>query len=343
MALFRFLLTAKHIDGTPIVGATVRILDVAGVDRTGVIFSYSTPQTDGAGQTDKYFRTENGALVKGTFTIQVTAPGYSPWSVTLPNFEGNASIDATLERAPAFYTDYALELPGSLFVSPLLPVPVSVSHNNYSPVAWEIIALSVAHSDGRVSIFEVPVSPLNGIAAADIRSRIRLHPILNFIPDGEAALADPDFSDAITITAETIQRLGNTPLPDISGKIYAALLTPPSGPENDLSSYATPANGGLIPWITLLPELVAFRGYYAEVSIWLLPESESGSGYELHRQTYGRAGDPIGPETGALLEGSERVQKIRINTDVAPAVATAKMWVTLAGAIVSTTLTVQFR
>jgi hypothetical protein len=216
--------------------------------------------------------------------------------------------------------------------------PIIVTAESPGAFAWELIRFQLTHSDGRPGILEAPVDPVTKAATADLQSRVRLHPRPHFVPDGDTYLIDPDFSDRITYTAESMTDGGTFPFG--SGFLFTAVNMVPFGSENNLAEYIGGTDNGLRKWITPFTEPVVFRGYYSDVMIWLLPIEED---YILHTEYLNGADVRVGAVVTTPIPGNDKVQRIRLDASVDGLITSARLWVTYAGVITSQTLTVRYR
>ncbi|GAB3994603.1 hypothetical protein GCM10028807_32560 [Spirosoma daeguense] len=330
-----FRLTALRANGTPVVDASVRILDAGRHDVTILFFTGVSgyPKTDASGQLEKFFVINGGALPTGqTYFIQVVALGFQLWETsTSTSFNGKGNFTANLLRSTSATGPYEIETPPVSHLSALHPIDIK----GYSPTTgldWELLKFKIDHSDGRTSTLETPV--VDGVAQVDLQSRVRLHPRPNLVPDGQVALVDPDFSDRLEVSYSSISIEG--PQTINGGFLFGAANMQPPGKDNDLSSYVY----GTIRWITLLPEPVVFRGYYSDVLLWLI---EEGAEYVLHTKYFNGANVMVGTEETEPLTGNPKVQRIRLNADPASTVKSAQLWVTNGEDVVSQTLTVRYR
>ncbi len=337
----RFKVTVTNTNGQAVPGAVVRLLNSAGVNVGTTLFINPTGATDANGIFERSLLTLSTAAPAGIYTIQVIADGYDIAELLTANtFTGRGSFAVELTPDASVTPiggDYFLSNGmDSQYLSAMYPIYFSTESPGAFP--WEVIRFLLTHLDGREGILEAPVDPVTHIADADLQSRIRLHPRPNLVPDGVTALVDPNFSDRISMTAESLTDAGTFPFG--SGFVFNVANMVPTGTENALSDYISPLNGVGSKWITPFKEPVVFRGYYCDVMIWLLPIPGV---YVLHTEYFNGAGAPVGAVVTETIEASEQVQRIRLNANPDMTVTYAQLRVTLDGALFSKTLTVRYR
>ena len=334
-----FSIAVRRPDEQPVPGATVRILGTGGADVTSVLLPTGSNLTDAAGLVTRFFN-GLGPLPTGVaYTIQVIAEGYALWSHQRPTtWQGAGLFIADLVKITTPVGVYPVTEPGAGFVSSLHPILCSVE----SPATynWELIRFHVEHLDGRSAIMEVPVEPGTQVATADLHSRARLPSRIHLVASSDTAEVDPNFSDELTVTLESLSDDGTIDLPGSFSVGVASMQ--PDVESNSLENYATGRNGGdgLQKWISLLKEPIAFRGYYFDTMIWLLGENVA---YSLHTTYFNAAGQPVGSPPPITVLGSKQVQRFRLNANPDPSVRRAELLVKLGSVIVSDILTIHYR
>lgn len=309
-----FQLIVSKPNGEGLAGATVRIFNAQGADVTAQIFGVPTGVTDSYGQV---LRLVGFVVPVDIYTIQVLADGYDPYTIDTPStFRGTGIFVAYIQPVTVAVDSYLIGEPGVSYVSALAPVVFSVTASQ--PKKNERILAYVSHSDGRTSIMEADVD-VDGVAQFDIRNRIRLHPLITLVPDGSMSVPDMNISDIVTVNFKTV--IGENAV-DIGqpAEVRVANVYPP-GNENDLSCFVLfPAN-----WIAPMNPMVAFRGCYSDVMVWLPVVSLPG--YKLNLHYYDDAGGEVG--TGDVIDLSESrfVQRVRIDPDQDPDVVIITMQV----------------
>ncbi|WP_018622087.1 carboxypeptidase-like regulatory domain-containing protein [Spirosoma luteum] len=329
---FRITVTRQSND-SPIAGAFVRVLEGA-VDRTAEILGNSTVQTDAQGVfTWNNVPFEYVLVQNRTFTVQVQAVGFDTWSVNTNRV--NSTFAASLTRLLSAGSAYTLTLPESGYVSSLYPIDTAMQ-TGAADLDWELIGFHVTPSTGPSSILEAPV--IDGTASADLRTRLKFRPVPHLVPDGETALADPDFSDRLSVTTHSVSLEGDQTID--GGFLFSAANMVPSGPENDLSVYATGDNTSRIRWITLLPEPVVFRGFYSDVMVWL---TDTEADYNLTTTYYNGENEVVGSPVVESLTHNVRVQRIRLGSTPPDGATYATLLISDDTAPVSHPLTVRYR
>ncbi len=334
-APFLFSLLVRHPSGAGLQGATVRILNSVGTEVTSNLLGTTPPITDASGQLAKLIQAAN-ALPDGTYTLQVTLPGYDTWTLTTDStFFGQGLFTAYLTlTTQAQAGDYTLLPPVANYVSSLYPILAAVDSINAA--SWELIRFHITHTDARTAVQEVGVDPATGLATADLHSRARLHPVPYLVPDGSASLVDPVFSDELSVTLESLTEISTVALPDTFSVGVANMV--PDGESNNLEHYAG-GGDGLQKWITLLAQPVVFRNYYADTMIWL----PAPGSYSLITTYYDGAGATVGSPVTTSLTGNKQVRRIRLNSSPDPTVKSATLRIEQGGTILTNTLTVRYR
>ncbi|RIV19728.1 carboxypeptidase regulatory-like domain-containing protein [Fibrisoma montanum] len=330
MATFRLIVTRPN--GTPVQGATLRVLNASSLDVTATLLGSVSPLTNafgiveraGLGQTVGPITVPIGPLPLGVYTLQVTAPGYTMATVTTPGvFTGIGQFSATLERS-ASGQGYAMVLgdtEGSLtnFSTPLASNEVVIE----SPVSgeWELIETKVEASNGSFSLIETQVDPVTQRAVIDIRNRIRFEPVPVLVADNTPAIADTQFSDEVSLSFASITQAGRVDL-EYGAVTYSANIYP-VGPSCDLSVF-TAGDANTRRWITELPEPIVFRGYYFDAMVWLPTISDEPElTYTLTIEYQTAKGVLVGSVVTHELPASAYVQRVRLDADPDPAVSRA--------------------
>lgn len=337
-----FRLTVLRPNGSPVVGATVRLLNSAGTDVTAGFFLNILPTSDSGGFIIRPFTTFTG-LPAGIYTIQVMATGFATWShVTDALFIGAADLTVNLAY-PTQLGDYRISEPKKPASSMIAIVSPVLSPNAFE---WEYIRCKVEAPDNTFSVLEAPVEKLTGMAEVDYHNRIQLGTRPFLVADGELSRPDTDFSTVAHITFSSLSPEGETPItytrPELEGEddiqteywIPVAHTLPPDG-QSDLSSYVTSTNR---EWMVPAQPVTVFRGYYRDVMVWLPVDLD----YLLTVNYYDGSGGLVNTTTDALTS-SPYVQRIRVNTDVDEAITRAELSITAAQTAITKVLNVNYR
>lgn len=348
-----FKLTALRPNGSGVEGATVRILDAAHLDVTSSFFGTGlpiTPVTDSQGLLTKLFLVDTQQLPAGqVYTIQVIADGFSPWSFqTATTFIGAGDFTANLVR-PDVLEGYTITEPTTVPASSMIPIITTVvSPNSFT---WEYIRCMIEGANGKTSTIEAPVDKLTDRAIIDFRNRIALGTRPLLVPGTDLSREDTDFSTVVGVSFSSLSEEGETPITgdfdsedfdsgdfgtDPSFTQLVAATLPPDG-QTDLSSYVTPTERS---WIVPPGPVIAFRGYYRDVMVWLTVPSLPG--YVLHTSYIDGSGEEVSSVVQDLTE-SQYVQRIRLDTDPAAGISKAELFITSGDDLITKTLTVLYR
>src|SRR5205823_328098 len=144
---------------------------------------------------------------------------------------------------------------------------------------------------------------------------------------------DTDFSDIVEVSFRSLSPEGEVAVtytrPELGSEddwqssyfLPVAATLPPDG-ETDLSTYVAAIER---EWIVPAQPVMAFRGYYRDVSIWL-PQVPA-TAYTLRAEYFNGPGASVAVETATLTQ-SDYVQRIRLNTDPVPSAIRCVMAIT---------------
>ncbi|MBD2704421.1 hypothetical protein IC229_27520 [Spirosoma sp. BT702] len=332
-----FNLTALRPNGDGLSGAQIRILNATSVDVTNVLFNSMgidvAPFTDTFGKVNKVFLSTFGLPSGQVYTIQVLARGYEPWSVTTDTtFIGAGAYTANLTRSTVTVGAYSVTNPGAGFMSAMTPlVCMAESPGDYE---WEYIRATVGKSNGDISAIESPVHKTDLTTRIDIRNRLNLG-VRPLLVDTGLTRDDTDFSDKVEVSFTSLSEEGEAEIP-LGFIVSVAQTLPPDG-ETDLNKYAAPA---LREWIVPAQPVIAFRGYYRDVSIWLAEDPDES--FQLVTTYYNAAGGEVSTTTDDVNQ-SDYVQRIRVNTDPAATVEYAVLQIFDGEQAATKPLTIEYR
>ncbi|GAB3889913.1 hypothetical protein GCM10028803_00440 [Larkinella knui] len=335
--LILFSVLVVRPNGQAFEGARIRVLDPANADITQSFLGQSTAVTDSFGKLVR-LKAPN-AVPAGTYTIEATAPGFQRTTVqTLGTFTGTGIFVLHPEQITDL-SGYTIETPSADYLSPLAPVRVVVTAPEPDATQWQLIQTTISQG-GREVIAESPVDPVTGEAIIPVRNRVQLLPRPNLVPDNQAMIIDPDFSDTVTLNFSAITDDGTYPTDLEPVELSFANIYPP-GPVNDLSDYTN--KNTLAKWITPFQEVTVFRGYYADVMIWLPVEV---AGLEMWRMDFDRQNywvNVYNPPVPDGLFSSGRVVRVRLRTPDIDGVAYSKLRFFNSAGDVSETLLIRYQ
>lgn len=328
-----FQLTVLRPNGTGVAGARIRVLTAAGTDVTAQLFGQAELITDSLGiWKGRETGTIGDALLYQEATVQVIAQYYDPWQTTAPfTVIGISHLTANLTRT-TIANNYTVTPPNSVYVSSMTPIVFQVESSSTYP--WEYIRATVT-IDGVSSVIEAPVDKTTHLATLDIRNRINLNVRPFLVKEPAIARPDTDFSAVVTVSFSSLNDEGETSIGQEFTLSIAATL-PPDG-QTDLSIYVSRDHQ---PWIVPALPVIAFRGYYRDVMVWLPVPSLPG--YVLTTKYYDRANSLLSTTTDTLSE-SPYVQRIRLTMDLDGNVARSELSIKSGTTAITQPLTVLYR
>ncbi|MGV3556918.1 carboxypeptidase-like regulatory domain-containing protein [Larkinella arboricola] len=324
--------------GAALAGARIRVLNPTGSDITLSFLAKDEVYTDMFGKVQR-LRAPN-SVPAGVYTIEATAPGFKRTTVqTEASFSG-VGIFVLYPELITGLEGYSVEVPPTGYLSPMAPVRLTVT----APVApdqWQLIQTTF-NQYGRTTVSESPVDPVTGESLIPVRNRVNLPARPNLVPDGETFLIDPDFSARITLEFSAITDNGTYETDLEPVELLFANIYPP-GATNDLTPYTNAS--GLAKWITPFKEITVFRGYYADVMVWL-PTVEQGDNVKLWRQDFSGAGEPVAyssPGIPPIHFSDGRVVRVRLRVPEDQQITRSVYFMQVNDETVTEPLTVRYR
>lgn len=255
----------ETLEGAPIAGARIRILDSTGGDATSLLLNQSPAYTNHEGVIHRDL-VMPGPLPLGDYGIQVSAPGYALWTNAQTAWRGIADFTITLF---AQAVDFAVEGPGGIR-SGMAPIVYRAELSAADlPEFPQLITTVTAY--GKDSIILSPIEPETGTAQVDIRSRVHLGVRPALVPDDKWLVRDTEFGTLADVSFALQTLSADQPLADTLSPVWVCQLYPIDETGNVEGSVGLE---GLLKFFTHVRRsgvavMPRFSGHYADVLLFL--------------------------------------------------------------------------